>query len=75
MPPPKIPAPNFSPFGRYVIDVRVRRTEGIFHDTQGNAEDCGIENIPIGAMTRFDSKEWAIQRGFVPCEHCVEQAI
>lgn len=75
MPPPKIPIPEFSPIGRYLMDTskRIESFEAgeipIFHDTQNYQEQC-----PIGDRTtnhvRFNNKEWALARGFGYCSFC-----
>lgn len=72
MPPKKIPNPEFSPYGRYLIDVSTRKENPIFHDTYGDLSFCEIEKIPSGSITRFDSKIWATTRGFKSCEKCKE---
>lgn len=72
MPAPKIPAPEFSPYGRYLLNVDERKTPGAtyFHDTQNSVVECGIESIPTGSVSRFNNKEWAGQRGYQACEYC-----
>lgn len=70
MPPPKYTKPEFSPVGRYLIDVSVRKTNPVFHDSEYLQDACHIEEIISGNMSRFNSKAWATQRGFVPCVYC-----
>ena len=73
MPAPKQLRPEFSPYGRYLLNVDERKTPGAtyFHDTQNSKVECCIESIPTGSVSRFNSKSWAQQRGLEPCEHCI----
>lgn len=72
MPPIKIPKPEFSPYGRYLLNVDERKTEGAtyFHDTQNSVVECGIESIPSSSVSRFGNKAWATQRGYEVCPYC-----
>lgn len=75
MPPPKIPLPQFSPVGRYLINVEERKIEGptYFHDTQNFKEECGIEKIATSSASRFDNPDWARQRGYTQCQECMPE--
>ena len=72
MPPVNRQQPQFSPYGRYLLNVDERKTEGptYFHDTQSAKVECGIEVVPTGSVSRFNNKAWAISRGYVPCGAC-----
>lgn len=72
MPPKKIPSPEFTPVGRYLLNVDERRIEGptYFHDTENLTDLCEVVNIPTGSMSRFNNKAWAVQRGYTACEYC-----
>lgn len=72
MPPKKIQPPQFTPVGRYLINVEERKVEGptYFHDTENLTDQCEIVNIPTSSMSRFNGKAWAIQRGYEPCGYC-----
>lgn len=72
MPPPRIPAPEFSPFGRYLLNVEDRKVQGptFFHDTENFKEECGIEVTPSGSQSRFNNLNWALKRGYLKCEFC-----
>lgn len=73
MPLPTRAKPEFSPYGRYLLNVDDRKTEGAtyFHDTQNSVVECGLESIPTGSVSRFNNKTWATQRGFEPCRYCM----
>lgn len=73
MPPKTIPKPNFSPVGRYLLDVRQRldkTTPNYIHDTQNFQLECHIEDIPSGSVSRFESLPWALARGYKKCSFC-----
>lgn len=72
MPPKKIPRPEFSPYGRYLIDVDERKVEGptYIHDTENFRDECHIEGIPSGSQSRFNTLAWALSRGYLKCEFC-----
>lgn len=76
MPPPKLAKPEFSPYGRYLIDVDARhesRSKGeksVFHDTENVKETCGLEGIDTGSMSRFNNLNWALGRGYIRCPEC-----
>ena len=76
MPAPKYFSPEFSPYGRYLLNVDERKVEGAtyFHDTQHSGVECGIESMPTGSVSRFDNRGWAISRGYMPCVHCTGKA-
>lgn len=80
MPPPKIPSPQFSPTGRYVLDIRERYYtdligKPVFHDSENYQEECHIELIPANYMSRFDSLGWGLRRGYARCNHCLTSKI
>lgn len=64
--------PQFSPYGRYLLNVDDRKTPGAtyFHDTQNSKVECAIESIPTGSVSRFNNKAWALQRGYESCSYC-----
>lgn len=66
--------PQFSPYGRYLLNVDERKTEGAtyFHDTQHSVVECGIESIPSNSVSRFNNKAWAVQRGYTPHGACCD---
>lgn len=75
--PPRLPQrANFSLVGRYIIDVGARKMAlatgevPVFHDLANFSAECHIEDIPTGNQSRFENKNWALQRGFVQCEYC-----
>lgn len=72
MPPVRIPSPQFSPYGRYLLNVDERKIEGAtyFHDTQNAKLECRIESMPTNSVSRFGNKAWAVSRGYTPCVHC-----
>lgn len=76
MPPPKIANPQFSPVGRYLINVDARKTAlaagqpALFHDTQNFKEECGLGEVPTTSHSRFDNMTWALQRRFIRCANC-----
>lgn len=76
MPPPRIQMPGFSPVGRYLLDVDLRKISLLsslkteVHDTQNFQDGCEIGDIPTGSQSRFDNLGWALQRGFVRCSLC-----
>lgn len=75
MPPPNIPLPGFSPYGRYLVDTSKRKVslardlEVLFHDTQNYTEECGIQG-PTTNHSRFDGLQWALVRGLKRCGAC-----
>lgn len=73
MPPPKYTKPEFHTLGRYLIDVSLRKTDPVFHDSEYLQEACKVEEIISGNMSRFNSRVWATQRGFIACGHCKSQ--
>ena len=72
MPPVNRQQPQFSPYGRYLLNVDDRKVEGAtyFHDTENAKVECGIESMPTKSVSRFGNRSWALQRGYLPCEHC-----
>lgn len=72
MPPVKIQPPEFSPYGRYLLNVDHRKEEGptYFHDTQNAKPECLIETFPANSVSRFNNRTWAAQRGYTPCSEC-----
>lgn len=72
MPPPRIPDPQFSPTGRYLLNVAERREPGdtFFHDTFNFTDECGIQDMNTNSISRFNNAGWALRRGFKRCEHC-----
>lgn len=72
MPAPKYFSPEFSPYGRYILNVGDRKLEGAtyFHDSHESKVECQIESIPSGSMSRFNNRAWALQRGYESCSHC-----
>lgn len=73
MPPINRQQPQFSPYGRYLLNVEERKTEGAtyFHDTYNVKVECGIESMPTNSVSRFNNKSWAQQRGYTQCPLCV----
>lgn len=74
MPAPVRLKPEFTPYGRYLLNVDDRKTPGptFFHDTDNISEACGLANAPTNSLSRFNNNEWAIERGYKPCMNCVE---
>lgn len=72
MPPVNRQQPQFSPIGRYLINVEERKVEGptYFHDLESMIETCGLADMPPKSISRFNNKAWAIQRGYTPCPNC-----
>lgn len=72
MPTPNRPQPEFSPYGRYLLNVQERKTEGqtYFHDTQNSKPECQIESMPSSFISRFNNLSWATNRGYTPCKEC-----
>jgi hypothetical protein len=76
---PRIP-PEFSPYGRYLVDVDARRKareEGgttYFHDTENLTRKCNLDSTPDTSRSRFNSRQWAVQVGFEPCPNCLKEA-
>lgn len=72
MPPRPIEKPEFSIYGRYLLNVDERKTPGTtyFHDTEYLQDKCGVQSVPSGSLSRFNNKVWATSRGFVQCNHC-----
>lgn len=72
MPTPQREQPQFSPYGRYLLNVQERKVPGhtYFHDTQNSVVECGIESMPSSSISRFNGLQWAISRGYTPCEYC-----
>lgn len=70
MPPPKYTNPEFHPLGRYLIDVSMRKTNPVFHDSEYLQDACKVEEIISGNMSRFNAKAWATSRGFTACPNC-----
>lgn len=73
MPPIPLPKPEFSPYGRYLLNVDERKVEGptYVHDTQNFKPECKIEDMPSGSVSRFNNLQWSIKRGFKKCPHCL----
>lgn len=73
MPTPNRQQPQFSPYGRYLLNVEDRKTKGAtyFHDTQEAKVECGLESVPSGSASRFNNKAWAAERGYSPCRYCL----
>lgn len=72
MPVPHREKPDFSPQGKYFIDVDERKQEGSnhFHDVDNFSEACNLENVKPNSIAHFNNRKWAIQRGYVPCGGC-----
>lgn len=72
MPPPVIPKPEFSPYGLYAIDVRQRPLPGStpFHNSEHYTDECSMSDVPIGSISRFNNRDWALTRGYVECQYC-----
>lgn len=73
MPPANRAKPEFSPFGRYLIDVQNRKdvsTPNHYHDIEHIKDECRLDLVPAGSQSRFNNLEWAAQRGYVPCPQC-----
>ena len=76
MPPPKIPPPQFSLTGRYLLDVSTRwdkTTPNYFHDLENIQPECKLEGMSSGNISRFDSIEWALFRGYQKCLYCFNE--
>jgi hypothetical protein len=67
--------PEFSPYGRYLINVDERKVPGpnYFHDTYGIVPECNLDAVPKTSKSRFNNPKWAASRGFIECQHCTER--
>ena len=65
--------PEFSPYGRYLINVDERKKPGpnYFHDTYGIVPLCNLDDVPKTSKSRFNNPKWAVERGYVKCGTCV----
>lgn len=57
--------------GRYIISadaVKAQRDVTI-HDGEHLLEECNTDDI--GSKSRFDDLQWALDRGYQPCGHCL----
>lgn len=67
--------PDFTPYGRYLIDVssrKVTRETGgsvLFHDMENLKEECEVTTL-ASLIARFNNTDWALQRGYSKCQYC-----
>lgn len=71
--------PPAVPHGRYLISISAARQHtpsGVrIHDTIRLQEECNTDAIKRGDRSRFDDLAWALQRGYIPCGHCMAPAV
>jgi hypothetical protein len=77
MPPPKpYSSPQFSPYGRYMINLIERKVARennqptTFHDSENLKDECNIQEVEANYLSRFNNPDWAKQADYKPCSHC-----
>jgi len=72
MPPRPVLKPEFSIYGRYLLNVDERKVPGptYFHDGDNLTDICGLKTVPTNSISRFNNVQWAISRGYDKCKEC-----